>query len=291
MMIRSIIFFLVVLFTWIILAPGCMTFRLSDEKAQADFLKKGLELKTEFIKVNDRQIHYTMVGNDSLPTLIFIHGSPSAWNSFEHFMKDPSLLFHYRMVSVDRPGFGYSGFGDAVTLAEQSILLLPIFDVVKNGKPVFLAGHSLGGPLVIKMAADYPEAVKGIMLMAGSVDPELEPAENWRILAAKFPFYYLLPGAFRPSNTELVYFKKDIIALADDFSKVTCEVYLVHGNKDTWVPVANVDYARKKLVNAAKVETLIFKEGNHFIPWTFKKEIAEALINMGESKPLVTKSN
>lgn len=291
MMIRSIIFVLVILFNWIILAPGCTTFRLSDEKARANFLKKGLELKTEFITVNNRLIHYTMVGNDSLPTLIFIHGSPSAWNSFENFMKDPSLLFHYRMVSVDRPGFGFSDFGDAVSLAEQSILLLPILDVVKNGKPVFLAGHSLGGPLVIKMAADYPEAVKGIMLMAGSVDPALEPAENWRKLAAKFPFYYLLPGAFRPSNTELVYFKKDVIALADDFSKVTCEVYLLHGDKDTWVPVGNVDYARKKLVNAAKVETLIFKGGNHFIPWTFKKEVAEALINMHDSKPVVSKSN
>jgi pimeloyl-ACP methyl ester carboxylesterase len=291
MMIRSIIFFLVILFTWLILAPGCMTFRMSDDKARADFQKKGLELKTEFIKVNERQIHYTMVGNDSLPTLIFIHGSPSSWSSFEYFMKEPSLLFHYRMVSVDRPGFGFSGFGDAVTLAEQSVLLLPILDVVKNGKPVYLAGHSLGGPLVIKMAADFPEAVKGIMLMAGSVDPELEPAENWRIQAAKFPFYYLLPGAFRPSNTELVYFKKDIIALADDFSKVTCEVYLLHGDKDTWVPVGNVDYARKKLVNAAKVETLIFKGGNHFIPWTFKKEIAEALISMQESKPLINKTD
>jgi pimeloyl-ACP methyl ester carboxylesterase len=291
MMIRSIIFSLVLLFTWIFLAPGCMTFRLSDEKARAKFLKKGLELKTEFITVNNRQIHYTMVGNDSLPTLIFIHGSPSSWTSFEDFMKDPSLLFHYRMVSVDRPGFGYSDFGDAVTLAEQSILLLPVLDAVKNGKPVFLAGHSLGGPLVIKMAADYPEAVKGIMLMAGSVDPALEPAEKWRILAAKFPFYYLLPGAFRPSNTELVYFKKDVIALADDFSKVTCEVYMLHGDKDTWVPVGNVDYARKKLVNAAKVETLIFKGGNHFIPWTFKKEVAEALISMRDSKPLVSKTD
>lgn len=253
-------------------------------------MEKGLDLKTAFYKVNDRHIHYTMVGNDSLPTLIFLHGSPSAWNAFEHFMKDPSLLFHFRMISVDRPGFGFSDFGDAVNLEEQSLLLLPLFDVVKNGKPVFLAGHSLGGPLVIKMAADYPSAVKGIMLMSGSVDPALEPVEKWRILGAKFPFYYLFPGAFRPSNTELVYFKKDVFSLADDFSKVTCEVYLVHGDKDTWVPVGNVDYAKKKLVNAAKVETLILPGGNHFIPWSHKKEIAQALINMLDSKPIGSKN-
>ena len=285
-MIRTIIFLLVILFTWIVLAPGCMTFSKSDQKARAQFKQKGLELKTASLKVNGRNIHFTKVGNDSLPTLIFIHGSPSSWTSFEDYMQDSALLFHYRMISVDRPGFGSSDFGEAVNLEEQSLLLLPILDAEKNGKPVFLAGHSLGGPLVVKMAADYPSAIKGIMLISGSIDPALEPAEKWRNTAEKFPFKLLLPGAFRPSNTELIYFKKDVYALANDFAKVTADVYLVHGEKDTWVPVGNIDYAKEKLTYANKVETLILKDGNHFIPWTRKKEIISALIAMRDSKPL-----
>jgi pimeloyl-ACP methyl ester carboxylesterase len=289
MMLRFMIIILVILFTWIILAPGCMTFSMSDERAKKQFLKKRLELTTEYIKVNDRTIHYTMVGNDSLPTLIFIHGSPSSWTAFQHFMKEPALLFHYRMVSVDRPGFGYSDFGEAVNLPEQSLLLIPVMDAIKNGKPVFLVGHSLGGPLVIKMAADYPSGIQAIMLIAGSVDPELEPDENWRFIAEKFPFRHLMPGAFKPSNTELLYFKKDIIALASDFPKVQCDVYLVHGEKDTWVPVGNVDYAREQLINASTVETLILDGGNHFIPWTRKEEIIQALIDMRYSKPMTTR--
>ncbi|MGL6268777.1 MAG: alpha/beta fold hydrolase, partial [Chitinophagaceae bacterium] len=178
-MIRSIIFLLAILFAWVILAPGCMTFSKSDQKAQAQFKRKGLELKTANLKVNNRNIHYTRVGNDSLPTLIFIHGSPSSWTAFEDYMQDSALLFHFRMISVDRPGFGSSDFGEAVNLAEQSLLLLPILDAEKNGKPVYLAGHSLGGPLVVKIAADYPTALKGIMIISGSIDPALEPAEKW----------------------------------------------------------------------------------------------------------------
>jgi len=201
-------------------------------------------------------------------------------------MQDSALLFRYRMISVDRPGFGSSDFGEAVNLAEQSLLLLPILDAEKNGKPVFLAGHSLGGPLVVKMAADYPAAIKGIMLISGSIDPALEPGEKWRNTADKFPFSLLLPGAFKPSNTELIYFKKDVYALANDFAKVTADVYLVHGEKDTWVPVGNIDYAKEKLTHANKVETLILKDGNHFIPWTRKKEIISALIAMRDSKPM-----
>ena len=43
-----------------------------------------------------------------------------------------------------------------------------------NGRPVYLAGHSLGGPLVAKMAALYPEKVDGLVILAGSFDPTLE---------------------------------------------------------------------------------------------------------------------
>jgi pimeloyl-ACP methyl ester carboxylesterase len=266
---------------WGIIAPGCMSFQLSDESARKQFLRKGLELTTASIQVNGRAIHYAMVGLDSMPTLIFIHGSPGSWNSLSNYLKDPALLFHYRMVSVDRPGFGFSNFGEALPLAEQSLVLLPLLQHIRNGKPVYLVGHSLGGPLVVKMASDAPSEVAGIMLLAGSVDPSLEPAENWRRLAGKFPFRLLLPGAFRPSNEELLYFKKDVVSLTKDFPKVTCDVYLLHGDKDSWVPVGNVDYARKKLTNARSVQTHIFQGGNHFIPFSKQKEIVPWLIRMG----------
>ena len=97
----------------------------------------------------------------------------------------------------------------------------------------------------------------------------------------KFPLNYMLPGSFRPSNTELVYFKKDVLNLSKEFEKVRCAVYLVHGDKDTWVPSGNVNYAVKKLVHASKIETLIFHDGTHLIPWTKKKEITQELIRMG----------
>lgn len=271
-----------VLLVWVLIAPGCMTFRISDDKAMDLFQRKGLDLKTDYVKVNNREIHYTMVGNDSLPTLVFLHGSPSSWNAFLQYMQDPALLFHYRMVSIDRPGFGYSDFGYAVSLEEQSLLLLPVLKEISNGKPLFLAGHSLGGPLAVKLAADAPELVKGIMLISGSVSPELEPKEQWRFLMENFPLNHFLPGSFKPSNTELVYFKDDVKKLVNDFPKVTAEVYIVHGDKDTWVPPGNVDFAKQHLVNAAKVETLMIPGGNHFIPWTHRKEIMEELIRMAE---------
>lgn len=271
----------VILLAWLVIAPGCMTFRMSDAKASKRFKRKGIELTTASYQVNGSTIHYVMTGQDTLPTLIMVHGTPGSWSAFEDYLQDATLLLHYRVVSVDRPGFGYSDFGHAMNLADQSLYLMPLIQEINNGRPVYLAGHSLGGPLVIKMAADNPGAFKGIMLISGSVDPELEPKESWRSMAEKYPLKAFLPGAFKPSNTELLYFKKDIVALAADFEKVTCNVYLVHGAKDSWVPVGNVDYAKRKLVHAAGVDTLILPDGNHFIPFTRRAQIVDAMIGMG----------
>jgi pimeloyl-ACP methyl ester carboxylesterase len=273
----------IILLAWILIAPWLFTFRISDASARLLFAQQGITIKTDNINVNGRNIHYVMVGNDSLPTLAFIHGSPSAWNAFMDYMKDPRLLQHYRIISIDRPGFGYSNFGEAMALHDQSKQILPVFSRINNNKPVFLAGHSLGGPLLIQLAADAPHEFTGIMLISGSVDPDLEPKESWRYIMNKFPFRYLLPGSFRASNTEILYFKKDVVNLAKEFAKVRCAVYLVHGDKDTWVPPGNVSYAVKKLIHASKIETLILPGGTHFIPWTKKKEIRDELIRMNNS--------
>ena len=47
--------------------------------------------------------------------------------SFSEYMKDSMLLKKFRMVSVDRPGFGYSDYGQAQHLDVQSRLDQPGF--------------------------------------------------------------------------------------------------------------------------------------------------------------------
>ncbi len=259
-------------------APGCLSFRANEQKEIRRFAEKGIPLIPGTYRVNGLSIHYVRTGLDTLPTIVFVHGTPGSWTAFRDYLSDPALLYHFRLISIDRPGFGDSDYGNAYTLAEQSVLLRPLFAEIDNGKPVFLAGHSLGGPLVIKMAADYPELVHGIMLISASVDPALEPAEAWRKTFATTPLQSTLPGAFRQSNAELYTFKQEIQTLRTDFSRVYADVSIVHGEKDTWVPVGNAYYARNNLLNAHSVHTLIIPGGNHFIPGTHREDIVRELI-------------
>jgi len=205
------------LLSWLLFAQSCMSFRKSDADEKSEFSKDHVTLRTDIFKVDGRQIHYALTGNDSLPTIFFIHGSPGSWEAFSEYMKDSQLLKKFRMVSVDRPGFGYSDYGQPQHLDVQSAWISPIFSLLNNHKAMFLAGHSLGGPMVIKLAADNPATFSGIVVISGSIDPKQEKPERWRPWLFKTPLNYFVPGAMRPSNEELWYLKKDLVALEKRF--------------------------------------------------------------------------
>ena len=265
---------------WAILAQGCMQFRISDKDAVAHFKTLDVDLQTATVEVDHFPIHYVKTGSDTLPTLFFVHGSPGSWNAFERYLSDKDLLSKYRMISIDRPGFGYSDFGEAKDLQTQSELMSPVIHLLTNQKPMYIIGHSLGGPMAVKLDADNPGVFSGMILLAGSVDPAEEKPEKWRPWLIKTPLELLVPGAMAPSNRELWYLKKDLVALKDDFGKVTSPVWIIHGDKDTFVPVGNADYAKKMLVNARSVETIILPGASHFIPWSRYEDIKKVLLSL-----------
>lgn len=277
---RLMIGFFIFIICWLILAQFMMKHRISDNKAKEEFSNAGVSLTTETKKINGFDIHYAKTGNDTFPTLFFVHGSPDGWTRYEEFMKDKELLSRYRMISIDRPGFGHSQFGDAKNLEDQSQLIGPLVKSIKNGRPIYAVGHSYGGAAIVKLQVDNQELFNGLVLLAAAVDPKEEKPERWRFIMKMPPLNYLLPGAYRPSNTELVYLKQDLQELDKEWEKISCPVWILHGDKDTYVPVANVEYAKKKLSKVKSVEVKILPGADHFIPKERYEEVKEVLMNL-----------
>lgn len=272
---------LVILLLWVIMAQSCMFFRMSDADASKDFAAKNTPFTYEYLKFGNNTVHYVATGSDTLPSLIFIHGSPGSWDAFKDYMQDSLLRLKYRMISIDRPGFGYSDFGKAMNMADQTKLLSQTLSKINNGKPMALIGHSLGGPLVVKLAAENPSLpITNLVVLAGSVDPAEEKPESWRVPLDRTPLRYLIPGAMRPSNAELLLFKKDVFDLLNDFPKVTCHVLIMHGEVDDFVPPGNAVYLKNHLVNAKDIKLVWFQGQRHFIPWTKFADIRTELLQL-----------
>ncbi len=278
---KFIIYTMGLLTLWVMLAQCLlMRNRWSDKKAYNVFESKKVPLKIKDTLIGTHHLHCAISGSDTLPTLVFIHGSPGSWMNYMQFMWDTAMQKKYRIIAIDRPGFGYSDFGKAMHLQEQCTIILPVLEKLKTNKPMFLVGHSMGGPVAVKLAADNPTLFKTIVLVAGAIDVNQEKKENWRRIMNVKPFYWCLPGAFGPSNTELLYLKKDLIPLQNDFAKVTCNVLFVHGVKDTWVPIENIAYGKKMMVNASSISADTLFGAGHQIPWKNKEAFTEILLRL-----------
>jgi pimeloyl-ACP methyl ester carboxylesterase len=271
---------LIIIVGWLVFAQFAMTHRISDNKAKKQFAKKGVNLITKEFITNNFSLHYAQTGADSLPTLFFVHGSPGSWNKFDEYLIDTILAKKFRMISVDRPGFGHSDYGHPKNLFAQEKIISAFLKSITNGKPVYALGRSYGGALVVQLAAANPGMFSGIFLFAGALDPAAEKPEKWRKIISIKPIEYFVPGAWKQSNTELRMLKEDLRPLADNFSAITCPVYIMHGDADNLVPVSNTEYAKTKFINTKLLNITIVPGGGHFISEYKFEEIKKMLLGL-----------
>jgi pimeloyl-ACP methyl ester carboxylesterase len=220
------------------------------------------------------RLSYLRAGNPSGPRLILVHGTPgSATGWADYLMTPPEGL---DVIALDRPGFGASGPEGAVTgLAEQAAAVLALMP--DDGRPVVLLGHSLGGPVVARVAAEHPGRVTALVLLAASMDPALEAIHPMQHVGTWWPVQGLLPRAIRNANAELMALKPELDSLAVLLPRITAQVLIVHGTQDDLVPVANVPFMQARLTGARCVTTVLLDGRNHFLPWNSADIVRDAV--------------
>lgn len=267
----------------LLLMDGCMQFRSTDKELKEHFAEHKVKYETFSYHQGKQKINYVETGVDSMGMVLFIHGSPGSLDAFFHFLVDSTLLPKAKLISVDRPGFGASNFGYAEpSLEKQAAQLKPILEKHQHQRPIVLVGHSLGGPLIARMAIDYPELVDGLVLVAGSVDPDLEPNEWFRGPLATPFLKWILPRSMRASNDEIYKLKPQLQMMVPLWSKITCPSIFIQGGKDELVPPGNLDFAEKMLVNAT-FKAVKDSTMNHFVPWSHPHYIREAVLELVSS--------
>jgi hypothetical protein len=111
---------------WVIcVQAGCLAMRTPDKKWAEELHKKGQQAAVQFIDVPNgrgRNLHtVSIASSDTLPWVLFAHGSPGASDAFIEYLADTVLTRHFNLIAFDRAGFGYSGFGHPeTTLAGQA---------------------------------------------------------------------------------------------------------------------------------------------------------------------------
>lgn len=234
-------------------------------------------------EVDGRSMHYVHVGSDSLPLVIMVHGAPGSSDNMLGYLEDPRLTSIAQVIAIDRPGYGFSDFGKTEpSIEKQAAAIRPIIEKHRQSKKqkTILVGHSFGGPVIARMAMDFPELIDGLVIVAGSVSPELEP-KDWYQKPLDWPcIRWMLPPAVRVCNQEIIPLPKELEKMRPLWENIRSPVVLIHGIKDNLVPVGNVSFAQKMLVNSRQVTIDTLGGQDHFILWSQQKLIVDRIIEL-----------
>ncbi len=266
-----------VLWVLIALLARCVRIRMPDKKVNAYFAAGAVKPTFGFTEGTAQPVHYVSIGADTLPMVVFVHGSPGSWDAFIAFFKDSTLYGQARLVSVDRLGFGKSGLGDAEgSLQAQAAALVPILQQNKSDQLPVLIGHSLGGPVIARLAMDYPQLVGQLILVAPSVDPDLEPKEWYRHAGNFFLIRPLLPVEIDASNQEILPLKQELKKMLPLWRTLQLPITVIQGEKDQLVAAGNAAFVKRQAINAP-VKVVMIPGMNHFIPWVRPDLIRDAI--------------
>ncbi len=124
----------------------------------------------KILQVGGQKVHATDQGAGR--PVIMIHGASGNVRDFTFDLTDP-LSENYRVIAMDRPGFGYSTRSDekeAWRPAAQAAQLRAAADAMGAENPI-LVGHSWGASVALAWALDAPDEIAGVVAVSGALMP------------------------------------------------------------------------------------------------------------------------
>ena len=122
-------------------------------------------LSTQYVSVKGISTRYAVSGTGE--TILFLHGFPENLQTWRYY--PAFFLKDFRLVAFDLKGFGYSGkpAGDYSPWG-MADFVKDFLETMKIDK-IYLVGTDIGLTIACAFALKYPQKVKKLILMAGTV--------------------------------------------------------------------------------------------------------------------------
>lgn len=240
-------------------------FRKSDKELEQLFTQRNIDASIHYYTAQGRKLRYVRSGADSLPTLLMLHGSPGSISYYGGRMSDSLLRNTFNIYAVDRPGYGYSGFGDPEpSIEKQAAMIRPLLDSLQLIRhPVIILAGSYGASVACRIAMDYPHLVDGLVLTGPALGPGLEVMFWFTPVIEHWSIRWFIPRLFRSANTEKVHHKKELEKMLPYWKDIRVPVVYIQGELDNIVDTTNAGFARQQLINVPWLDIRFIKDREH----------------------------
>lgn len=154
-------------------------------------------LVTRYIDTKGTRTRYAVSGNGE--TILFLHGFPENLQTWRYYF--PVLSKEFHVLACDLKGFGYSdkprGDYSPWGMAEFVKDFIEVLEI----NNIYLVGTDIGLTVACAFALKYPDKIKKLILMAGTIYKEGIVAPEVRLLSIKplgeFVLWFFRAAAIR----------------------------------------------------------------------------------------------
>ncbi|HVH67496.1 MAG TPA: alpha/beta fold hydrolase [Gemmatimonadales bacterium] len=248
----------------VLMAGACRTPALPAERR----FPAGTPFVAHELVVEGTRLRYIDTGRGT--PVVLLHGLGASMYAWRKNIADIAGA-GFRVIAFDNRGFGFSdqpstGYYNAA----YARLLVALLDSLRLPDAV-LVGHSMGGAIAAEVAIEYPQRVRGLVLIAsaglGAREPLLFRVARWPVIgsvaaglrgrgftARLLKSTYADPGKVTESDVDQYYapvardgygaalrgvlrqFRFD--ALRGRLDHIACPTLVLWGEADRWLPLA-----------------------------------------------------
>ena len=249
-----------------------------------------------YIKIEENTIHYTDNRVKSEPVLVAVHGSGG---DYRHWPETLRRITTARVICVDMPGHGRSAGVGCRSVNEYATFLSAFIDRLEL-TGVCLAGHSLGGAILLSLALDNPEWLERIVLVGTGarlrvtteiIDGLTQDFDNATRLICETAFgpdasagdMASLRSGFM--NTEPLTIINDFLAcdrfdVMERIHRIETQTLIISGSADELTPVKYGNYLAEQIPGAIH---RIIENAGHMMALEKPEEFVEIVIEFLES--------
>lgn len=212
----------------------------------------------------------------TLPTIVFIHGSPGAAMDYKKYLSDSELNKKANLIAFDRVGYNKDDVGDIQSILVEAGILNEITSSL-NVANTILVGYSYGGPVALASMKKY----KKIVLCAPAVYGDVEPM-FWFLNFYKWDLTrWMIPDLLKAASIEKLQHIQDLNSLEETWVENPSEILSIHGDKDRIVPYENSLFIKEEFPQE-QFELVTLKEAGHDLIWSRFDRVKQELIKVIE---------
>jgi pimeloyl-ACP methyl ester carboxylesterase len=245
------------------------------------------------------QLEFVEQGDPKGTVVLFLHGFTDSWYSFETTLKHMPANIH--AIAISQRGHGNSTKPEGAYDPKEFAADIAAFIKLKKLKPAFIVGHSLGGIIAQQFALDYPQLVRGLILVstdASFKDNPGMPEFQQQIMGLTDPISREFADAFQQSTIvqpiDTAYYQvlvkesmkvpqhvwKGVINelmkvdLTPALGGINHSTLIFWGDKDSFCRKIDQDILIKEIKNS---RLITYKENGHALHWEQPQRFATDL--------------